>query len=125
MEVKRDTSEFNDALGYTSHLTRLFMEANLHQQNLNMHGWSNTLWSLFTALSSWTKPEEKQQFLRAQNIIKHKIFMYSKSRIGKTASNIPEDIYDDLQEYTMKLYDVYKAAGLMTKNPDDPLNALR
>lgn len=122
MESKREVSEFNNAFGYLNHLNGLFVEASIHSKNLDMYNWFNTLNALFRVLSAELTSKELEEYLVIKKDLKFKIFLHLSN---KRNTSIPEDLYNDLEMFEIRLRKIYKVTGLMNKAPDDAMSALR
>ena len=124
-EPKREISEFNNAIGYLNHINSLFIEASIWSKNLDANNWSNTLWSLFRVLSAEMTTDEETYFLAAREEIKTQLFYLSRNRKAMIMNTIPEELYSRLDEFERRLRKIYKDTGLMNKQPEDAMKALK
>lgn len=122
---QREESEFNNVLQFLDVLNDIFKTAIKSSYDNNMVSWSSALWCAFRCLTPWMKSEELTYFKERKEFIQYKIYRITKSKRLSQQNNIPNEIYNLLEDYEIKLRRVYKDSGLLDKKKDDAMRSLR
>lgn len=117
---RRETSEFNDALGFLGRMNILFMGCIRSRMDTDAYSWFNCLLAMNAELwDDMSKPERDESMTKRQGLSplmsKHHKTL---SNIGMVA--IEPTLHDALDDYERFLRDIYRKSGYKTKMADDP-----
>ena len=125
MEPDRQTSEFNMAVSWLNRLNYYFYICDDASQNLDLHGWFQSLMILNRELCTEMKEaEEAEQTSKARALFKQiNNQLQYQQRTGK--KGIPPELYWQLHEYETFLRKVMDKSGLLKRVTEDAMKALR
>lgn len=114
-QEKRDTSEFNDALGYLYRINTFLSAAGDSKVNLDVFRWFHSLIGLFAELSTYMKEKELETFKKFIKDISREVQDQMNTNIKQKRNSINEKLYFQMLDFELNLRKVYKESGLQTK----------
>jgi hypothetical protein len=115
-----DKSDWSSDLNYGNLLLRLFLEADVAQQQLDVWNWFNTLNTLFSELSVWCNDEVRANQIIEINRINNAVCLHVKDMNRGRPKAVPNSLYMDLFNYSLFIHKLWKDSGLMSKRSEAP-----
>lgn len=120
-----EKTEFNFAISFLKRLDAFFWVADEAAIGLDSHAWFHALLVVRRELSPLMNPDELKLADEYKKQIHLKVAA-SRIRINRTGINeIPDDLYDLMDEFEIKMRSVLKRTGLLMKMQEDAMKALK
>lgn len=126
MDIAREKSEFNQAISYLGRLNILQYMCDDYAMNNDPFGWYNALLVYYRELAVFMNVDERKKAedfkLKIRPLVNNQV-----QRIDNfsQSNKIPAITLDSLHDFDIFLRDIQKASGLLTKEVDDAMRALK
>ena len=113
--MDRPQSEFNMGLSYLQKISFLLWHCSLASMELDMNSWFLSLKALKRTIITEMTEKDLDEVKALEEEIKVLLSKYLLQQRKKLKTNVPENLFELLEKYEMKIYFVLKDAGLLNK----------
>lgn len=126
--MNQEVSEWNGALDYLKRIDAALEEAGIAAIRLDVYMWLHSLKLFYREISSVMKEEQRKELYEESKKLSENINEYLTTKNNKLyhgSKELSEELIEGLEQFEIKLRQIYKETGLQMRLMDDASKALR